>query len=401
MLTLYSWKRRKESKLESIKERTVTRVVRQERRWATPRKCSLHGSSQEVMMEKPRTSPVRHVQILGFRLPHLHCEVHSAYKWLNIRKPRVTFLLQGKLLQNTRKSCGHEYEINMNWSCFFSYSRLSLYLLTQSEFPVNGHFHHSNWISPSGSSWCLESEFSLFPGIPPDLPGHLIRESCHHCCYHCWSEPAHAHVLLLPEPVHLDMCYISVTISNACVNSLTGNRAISVAGCAAQIFLVMCWTSISLHHSLGPQCGHLPAPPVYPTITNPWSVSPWPWFPCSVVPCTQVCTLETHFGCPSVSQTQSTSSSVMSLLCWGSLDLTPSALRSFFLSLLWWIVVVALYLLPCHIFAYFLLCWKFPPTIQAKPFPPAPLISLWCQSSSVLAQVCTWGLQKPLTHSRT
>ncbi|XP_027781442.2 olfactory receptor 14C36-like [Marmota flaviventris] len=36
----------------------------------------------------------------------------------------------------------------------------------------------------------------------------------------------------------LDMCYISVTVPNACVNSLTGNRSISVAGCATQIFLV-------------------------------------------------------------------------------------------------------------------------------------------------------------------
>ncbi|XP_076713681.2 olfactory receptor 14C36-like [Callospermophilus lateralis] len=36
----------------------------------------------------------------------------------------------------------------------------------------------------------------------------------------------------------LDMCYISVTVPNACVNSLTGNRAISVAGCATQTFLV-------------------------------------------------------------------------------------------------------------------------------------------------------------------
>nr|XP_036864751.1 LOW QUALITY PROTEIN: olfactory receptor 14C36-like [Manis javanica] len=36
----------------------------------------------------------------------------------------------------------------------------------------------------------------------------------------------------------LDMCYISVTVPKACVNSLTDNRAISVAGCAAQIFLV-------------------------------------------------------------------------------------------------------------------------------------------------------------------
>nr|XP_036881517.1 olfactory receptor 14C36-like [Manis javanica] len=37
----------------------------------------------------------------------------------------------------------------------------------------------------------------------------------------------------------LDMCYISVTVPNACVNSFTDNRTISVAGCAAQIFLVI------------------------------------------------------------------------------------------------------------------------------------------------------------------
>ncbi|XP_057346783.1 olfactory receptor 14C36-like [Manis pentadactyla] len=37
----------------------------------------------------------------------------------------------------------------------------------------------------------------------------------------------------------LDMCYISVTVPNACVNSLTDNRVISVPGCAAQIFLVI------------------------------------------------------------------------------------------------------------------------------------------------------------------
>ncbi|XP_046302313.1 olfactory receptor 14C36-like [Marmota monax] len=37
----------------------------------------------------------------------------------------------------------------------------------------------------------------------------------------------------------LDMCYISVTVPNACVNSLTGNWAISVIGCATQIFLVI------------------------------------------------------------------------------------------------------------------------------------------------------------------
>nr|XP_036864722.1 olfactory receptor 14C36-like [Manis javanica] len=37
----------------------------------------------------------------------------------------------------------------------------------------------------------------------------------------------------------LDMCYASVTVPKACVNSITDNRAISVAGCAAQIFLVI------------------------------------------------------------------------------------------------------------------------------------------------------------------
>ncbi|MBZ3890823.1 Olfactory receptor 14C36, partial [Sciurus carolinensis] len=36
----------------------------------------------------------------------------------------------------------------------------------------------------------------------------------------------------------LDMCFISITVPNACVNSLTGNRTISVTGCATQIFLV-------------------------------------------------------------------------------------------------------------------------------------------------------------------
>ncbi|XP_008851849.1 olfactory receptor 14C36-like [Nannospalax galili] len=37
----------------------------------------------------------------------------------------------------------------------------------------------------------------------------------------------------------LDMCYISVTLPKACVNSLTDNRSISVAGCAVQVFSVM------------------------------------------------------------------------------------------------------------------------------------------------------------------
>ncbi|XP_072805491.1 olfactory receptor 14C36-like [Vicugna pacos] len=37
----------------------------------------------------------------------------------------------------------------------------------------------------------------------------------------------------------LDMCYVTVTVPNACVNSLTGNSTISVAGCASQVFLVI------------------------------------------------------------------------------------------------------------------------------------------------------------------
>ncbi|EDL06811.1 mCG1028175 [Mus musculus] len=36
----------------------------------------------------------------------------------------------------------------------------------------------------------------------------------------------------------LDMGFVSVTVPNACINSLTDHRNISVAGCAAQIFLV-------------------------------------------------------------------------------------------------------------------------------------------------------------------
>nr|ALG94725.1 olfactory receptor 13 [Nannospalax galili]ALG94726.1 olfactory receptor 13 [Nannospalax galili]ALG94728.1 olfactory receptor 13 [Nannospalax galili] len=37
----------------------------------------------------------------------------------------------------------------------------------------------------------------------------------------------------------LDMCYVSVIVPKACVNSLTDNRGISVTGCSAQIFLVI------------------------------------------------------------------------------------------------------------------------------------------------------------------
>ncbi|MBZ3875555.1 Olfactory receptor 14C36 [Sciurus carolinensis] len=44
----------------------------------------------------------------------------------------------------------------------------------------------------------------------------------------------------------LDMCFISITVPNACVNSITGNRVISVAGCATQIFLVIFCACVEL-----------------------------------------------------------------------------------------------------------------------------------------------------------
>uniref|UniRef100_A0A8D2CSP6 Olfactory receptor n=1 Tax=Sciurus vulgaris TaxID=55149 RepID=A0A8D2CSP6_SCIVU len=44
----------------------------------------------------------------------------------------------------------------------------------------------------------------------------------------------------------LDMCFISITVPNVCVNSLTGNRIISVAGCATQIFLVIFCACVEL-----------------------------------------------------------------------------------------------------------------------------------------------------------
>ncbi|KAM4862088.1 olfactory receptor 14C36-like [Thomomys bottae] len=44
----------------------------------------------------------------------------------------------------------------------------------------------------------------------------------------------------------VDMCYISVTVPSACVNSLTGNRSISMAGCAIQVFLVIFCACVEL-----------------------------------------------------------------------------------------------------------------------------------------------------------
>ncbi|XP_004462137.2 olfactory receptor 14C36-like [Dasypus novemcinctus] len=44
----------------------------------------------------------------------------------------------------------------------------------------------------------------------------------------------------------LDMCYISVTVPKACVIFLLDNTAISMAGCAAQIFLVITFATVEL-----------------------------------------------------------------------------------------------------------------------------------------------------------
>ncbi|XP_031240233.1 olfactory receptor 14C36-like [Mastomys coucha] len=44
----------------------------------------------------------------------------------------------------------------------------------------------------------------------------------------------------------LDMGYISVTVPNACINSLTDHRNISVAGCAAQIFLFLFCAAVEI-----------------------------------------------------------------------------------------------------------------------------------------------------------
>ncbi|KAM4869407.1 olfactory receptor 14C36-like [Urocitellus parryii] len=44
----------------------------------------------------------------------------------------------------------------------------------------------------------------------------------------------------------LDICFIFITVPNACVNSFTLNQAISVAGCATQIFLVIFCACVEL-----------------------------------------------------------------------------------------------------------------------------------------------------------
>ncbi|XP_047410773.1 olfactory receptor 14C36-like [Sciurus carolinensis] len=70
----------------------------------------------------------------------------------------------------------------------------------------------------------------------------------------------------------LDMCFISITVPNACVNSLTGNRAISVAGCATQIFLVIfcaCVELLFLTIMAWDRYLAICQPLQYPTIMNP------------------------------------------------------------------------------------------------------------------------------------
>ncbi|XP_047630285.1 olfactory receptor 14C36-like [Phacochoerus africanus] len=44
----------------------------------------------------------------------------------------------------------------------------------------------------------------------------------------------------------LDMCYITVTVPSACVYFLTGNRTISVAACATQVFLVIYFAYVEI-----------------------------------------------------------------------------------------------------------------------------------------------------------
>ncbi|XP_004686646.1 PREDICTED: olfactory receptor 14C36-like [Condylura cristata] len=44
----------------------------------------------------------------------------------------------------------------------------------------------------------------------------------------------------------LDICYISVTVPNACITSLSNYRAISVMGCATQVFLVIYFAIVEI-----------------------------------------------------------------------------------------------------------------------------------------------------------
>ncbi|XP_049627838.1 olfactory receptor 14C36-like [Suncus etruscus] len=69
----------------------------------------------------------------------------------------------------------------------------------------------------------------------------------------------------------LDMCYISVTIPNACVASLTNSRTISIAGCATQVFLVIYFAIVEMMFLTIMACDRYVAicqPLNYPVIMN-------------------------------------------------------------------------------------------------------------------------------------
>ncbi|MBZ3875002.1 Olfactory receptor 14C36 [Sciurus carolinensis] len=118
----------------------------------------------------------------------------------------------------------------------------------------------------------------------------------------------------------LDLCFISITVLNDCVNSITGNRAISVAGCATQLFLVIyciCVELLFLSIMAWDCYVAIFQPFQYPIIMNPQ------FCVCMTLASllsglayagVQVCTLGTHFSCSSASQAWSIGSCVMSPL---------------------------------------------------------------------------------------
>ncbi|KAM4861864.1 olfactory receptor 14C36-like [Thomomys bottae] len=68
-----------------------------------------------------------------------------------------------------------------------------------------------------------------------------------------------------------DMCYISITAPSACVNTLTDNRAISMVGCATQIFLVIfcaCVETLFLTIMAHDRCVAICQPLRYPVILS-------------------------------------------------------------------------------------------------------------------------------------
>ncbi|KAG3265186.1 olfactory receptor 14C36-like [Ictidomys tridecemlineatus] len=114
-----------------------------------------------------------------------------------------------------------------------------MYLPRQLEFPANGQCKHGTEFlllsSPEG--WDLSFlYFTVFPMT------HLVTLLGNLLIVTVTTADQNLHTpmyFFLRNMSILDMCFISVTVPNACVNSLTGNRAISVPGCATQIFLVI------------------------------------------------------------------------------------------------------------------------------------------------------------------